>query len=154
MKIILVEDVPSLGKAGEVVQVAAGYGRNFLIPKKIALEASQANIHHLEKQRESFLKKANNEKQKAQDLAIKIENLPCTLTRPVGKNEKLFGSVTSMELQKFLSNQGISIDRRKLLLSTPIRSLGSYAVTVKLHPEVTASLKVNVLPAPLDKEKA
>ncbi len=152
MKVILIEDVPSLGKAGEVVQVAAGYGRNFLIPKNLALKASQTTIHHLEAQRETFLKKAANEKKKAEDLASKIENLDCNLTRPVGKNEKLFGSVTSMELQKFLGAQGISIDRRKISLATPIRSLGSYAVPVKLHPEVTASLKVNVLPAPLHKE--
>ncbi|MGD0623330.1 MAG: 50S ribosomal protein L9 [Thermodesulfobacteriota bacterium] len=146
MKIILMENVPSLGKAGDVVQVATGYARNFLIPKKLALEASSANIHGLDRQRESFLKKADHEKQTAADLAVKIETLSCTLGRQVGENEKLFGSVTTMDLQEFLSGQGLSLDRRKILLPSPIKSLGSFTVPVKLHPDITAHLKVNVVP--------
>lgn len=146
MKIILMENIPSLGKAGDIVQVATGYARNFLIPKKLALEASSANIHGLDRQRESFLKKADHEKQNAADLAVKIETLSCTLGRQVGENEKLFGSVTTMDLQEFLSSQGISIDRRKILLPGPIKSLGSFTVPVKLHPDVTAHLKFTVVP--------
>jgi large subunit ribosomal protein L9 len=154
MKIILIENVPSLGKAGDVVQVALGYGRNFLIPKNLALEATSANLRQLERQRESFLKKGNKEKHAAEEIAGKIENLSCTLPRPVGESEKLFGSVTSMDLQKFLSEQGISVDRRKIFLASPIKTLGSFSVPVKLHPEVSAQLKVNVVPASSGKEKA
>ena len=153
MKVILIENVPSLGKAGDVVQVAVGYGRNFLIPKKLALEATDENIHHLERQREFFLEKVGKEKQKAKDVAEKIENLLCTLTHPAGENEKLFGSITSMDLQEFLNGQGFSVDRRKILLPNPIKTLGSFTVPVKLHPEVSAQLKVNVVPAVADKAK-
>jgi len=147
MKIILIEDIPSLGNAGDTVQVAEGYGRNFLIPKKLALEASVANLRHLEQQRETFLSKATKEKQKAAELALKIEQLSCELARPAGESEKLFGSVTSMDLQKFLQEQGVSLDRRKIVLPNPIKALGAYTVPLKLHPEVTAHLKVNVVAA-------
>ncbi len=147
MKVILIENVPSLGKAGDTVQVAEGYGRNFLIPKKLALEATPANLHHFEHQRETFLSKATKEKQKAAELALKIEQLPCILARPAGESEKLFGSVTSMDVQKFLQEQGISLDRRKIFLPNPIKALGNYTISLKLHPEVTAQLKVNVVAA-------
>ena len=145
MKVILIENVSSLGKAGDIVQVAEGYGRNFLIPKKLALEASPANLRRLEQQRELFLSKATSERQKAADLAARINELPCTLARPAGENEKLFGSVTTMDLQEFLEEQGISVDRRKIVLPSPIKALGSYTVPLKIHPDVTAQLKVQVV---------
>lgn len=145
MRVILIENVSSLGKAGDIVQVAEGYGRNFLVPKKLALEATPANLRHLEQQREVFLSKATNEKQRATELAAKIEGLPCTLSRPAGENEKLFGSVTSMDLQRFLQEQGISLDRRKIFLPNPIKAIGSFTVPLKLHPEITAQLKVSVV---------
>jgi large subunit ribosomal protein L9 len=154
MKVILIEDVPSLGKAGDLVQVAPGYGRNYLIPKKQALEASPANIQLLERQKQLFLQKAGNEKQRALDLAAQIGSLPCTLARPAGESEKLFGSVTTQDLQKFLAEKGLSLDRRKIHLAAPIKTLGTFTVPVKLHPEVTAQLKVEVVPAPLAKEKS
>jgi large subunit ribosomal protein L9 len=154
MKVILIENVSSLGKAGDLAQVAEGYGRNFLIPKKLALEATAANLRHLEKQKDSFLQKATKEKHQAAELAARIEQLPCTLARPAGESEKLFGSVTTLDLNKFLQEQGISIDRRKIHLSNPIKTLGSYTVALKLHPEVTAQLKVNVVAAsPAEKDK-
>jgi large subunit ribosomal protein L9 len=154
MKVILIENVPSLGKTGDIVQVAEGYGRNFLIPKKMALEATAANLRHLDQQREVFLHKATKEKQSASDLAAKVGELPCTLARPAGESEKLFGSVTSMDLQKFLQEKGISLDRRKIFLPQPIKTLGSYSVPLKLHPEITAQLKVNVVAAsPEEKDK-
>jgi len=154
MKVILIENVPSLGKAGDLAQVAEGYGRNFLIPKKLALEATVANLRHLEQQKESFLQKATQEKHKAAELAARIEQLPCTLARPAGESEKLFGSVTTLDLNKFLQEQGISLDRRKIHLPSPIKTLGSYTVALKLHPEVTAQLKVNVVAAsPAEKDK-
>lgn len=155
MKVILIENVPSLGKAGDLALVAEGYGRNFLIPKKLALEATPANLRHLEQQKESFLQKATKEKQKALELAARIEQLPCTLARPVGESEKLFGSVTTLDLSKYLQEQGLSIDRRKIHMPNPIKSLGSYTVALKLHPEVTAQLKVNVVAAsPAEKDRA
>jgi large subunit ribosomal protein L9 len=152
MKVILIENVPSLGKAGDVVQVATGYGRNFLIPKKLALEASSANVNVLKRQQESFLKTAAGEKEKAAELAAKIETLSCSVTRQAGENEKLFGSVTSMDIQEFLTGQGISLDRRKIFLPNPIKTLGSFTVPVKLHPEVTAQLKVDVVPTAVEKK--
>jgi len=155
MKVILIENVSSLGKAGDLAQVAEGYGRNFLIPKKLALEATAANLRHLEQKKDSFLQKATQEKHKAAELAARIEQLPCTLARPAGESEKLFGSVTTLDLNKFLQEQGISLDRRKIHLPNPIKTLGSYTVALKLHPEVTAQLKVNVVAAsPAEKEKA
>jgi len=155
MKVILIEDIPSLGKAGDIVQVAEGYGRNFLVPKKLALEAVPANLRRLEQQRETFLSKATKEKQKAAELAAKLEETPCTLARPAGESEKLFGSVTAMDLQRLLQEKGISLDRRKIHLSNPIKALGSYTIPVKLHPDVTAQLKVNVVAeSPSSKEQA
>ncbi len=154
MKVILIADVPSLGKAGDLVQVAPGYGRNYLIPKKQALEASPANLRLWERQKQLFLQKAGNEKQRALDLAGHLASLPCTLPRPVGENEKLFGSVTTMDLQKFLTEKGFSLDRRKIHLPAPIKTLGSFTVPIKLHPEVIAELKVEVVPAPPAKEKS
>ena len=154
MKVILMENVPALGRAGDVVQVATGYARNFLIPKRLALEASSANIHVLESRRESFAQKADQERQNAADLAAKMETFSLTLERQVGENEKLFGSVTTMDLQEFLRGQGISLDRRKILLPNPIKSLGSFTVPVKLHADVTAHLKVNVVPATPEKKKS
>jgi large subunit ribosomal protein L9 len=146
MKVILIEPVSSLGKAGDVVQVAVGYARNFLIPKKLAIESSAANMQLLERQRESFLGKVGKERKNAQELALKIENLTFTLARPAGENEKLFGSVTSMDLQKLLAAEGITVDRRKILLSNPIKQLGSLTIPVKLHPEVLAQMKISVVP--------
>ncbi len=147
MKVILIQDVPSLGKSGDIVQVAEGYGRNFLIPKKMALEASSANLRHLEQRRDSFLSKASKEKAVAEELAKKIEELTFSISRPAGENEKLFGSVTSMDLQNELAGQGVNLDRRKIHLSNPIKTLGNYTIPVKLHPEVTAQLKVSVVAA-------
>ena len=154
MKIILIETVPALGKAGDLVQVAAGYGRNYLIPKKQALEASPANLQLLERQKQLFLQKAGNEKQRAQEMAAQIASLPCSISRPVGESEKLFGSVTSLDVQKFLSEKGISLDRRKIHLPAPIKTLGLFTIPIKLHPEVIAQLKVEVNPAPPAKEKS
>jgi len=152
MKVILIENVPSLGKAGDLVQVANGYGRNFLIPKRLALEASSANMNVLQQQQRSFLKKAAGEKEKAAELAQQIENLSCTFTRQAGEQEKLFGSVTTMDIKEFLSGQGVSLDRRKILLPNPIKTLGSFTIPVKLHPDVTAQLKVNIVPATAEKK--
>ena len=144
MQLILLEDVSSLGKAGDVVQVATGYGRNFLIPKKLALEASSANVNVLKRQQESFLKTAAGEKEKAAELAAKIETLSCSVTRQAGENEKLFGSVTSKDLSEALAAEGLEVERKKILLDEPIKSVGSYEVPVRLHPEVSTKINVEV----------
>ena len=155
MKVILIEDVSSLGKAGDTLQVAEGYGRNFLIPKKMALEATPANLRQLEQRKESFLQRSAKEKQAAEALAARIEEVSCTLSRPAGESEKLFGSVTAQDLQKHLQERGISLDRRKIHLPGPIKKLGTYTIALKLHPDVTAQVKVEVVAAsPAQKEKA
>lgn len=154
MKVILVENVPALGNAGDTVQVADGYGRNYLLPKKLALEATPANLRRLERERSTLLKKADQGKRQAAELAAQIEALSCTLHRPAGESEKLFGSVTSMDLQKFLAEQGIPLDRRKIHLSAPIKALGSYTVPIRLHPEVTAQLSVQIVRAGAEQETA
>ncbi len=152
MRIILLENIPSLGKAGEIVQVADGHGRNFLIPRKKALEATPANLRLLERQKDALLKKAGREKESAAELAARIDAVSCVLVRSVGKNEKLFGSVTSLDLHECLTSQGIEIDRRKISLAHPIKTLGTFTVPVKLHPDVTAQLKVQVNPAEKEEE--
>ncbi len=146
MKVILIENVSSLGKVGDIVQVAAGYGRNFLVPRKVAIEATPGNLQLLERQREVFLNKTQKDKKVAEELRLKIETLACTLPHKAGESEKLFGSITSKDLQDYLEQQGISIDRRKIHLPHPIKSLGSYTVPVKLHSDIIANLKVNVIP--------
>lgn len=146
MKVILIENVSSLGKVGDIVQVAAGYGRNFLVPRKLAIEATPGNLQLLERQREVFLNKTQKDKKVAEELRLKIEILACTLPHKAGESEKLFGSITSKDLQDYLEQQGISIDRRKIHLPHPIKSLGSYTVPVKLHSDIIANLKVNVIP--------
>ena len=153
MKVILIETVPSLGKAGDVVQVAVGYGRNFLIPQKKALEANSYNLSLLERQRDSFLHRIDKEKQKNAEMATNIEALTCTLERQVGEEGKIFGSVTTMDIQEFLNEHEIPVERRKILLSHPIKNLGRFTIPVKLHPEVTAQLTVEIVPAPPDKGK-
>ena len=145
MKIILIENVPSLGKAGDLVQVAPGYGRNYLIPKKQALEASPANIKLLERQKQLFLQKAGNEKQRAVEMAAQIGSLPCTLSRPVGESEKLFGSVTSQMIADSLKEKGFNLDKRIIDLEEPIKALGIYNVNVKLHQNITGKVKVWVV---------
>jgi large subunit ribosomal protein L9 len=145
MQIILLEDIPSLGKIGDVVKVSDGYGRNYLIPQKKAMPATDKSIHALEHQKRQVQQRINKTKKDAERLAQKIEGFSCTLTKPVGESGKLFGSVTSMEIEAVLKEGGMEVDRKKILLEEPIKSLGMFTVPVKLHPEVTAHLKVWVV---------
>jgi large subunit ribosomal protein L9 len=145
MQIILLEDVPSLGKIGDVVKVSDGYGRNYLIPQKKAMPATDKSIHALEHQKRQVEQRITKTKKDTERLAQKIESFSCTLTKPVGESGRLFGSVTSMEIEAVLKEGGIEVDRKKILLEEPIKSLGMYTVPVKLHPEVTAHLKVWVV---------
>ncbi len=153
MKVILIENISSLGKAGDTIQVADGYARNFLIPKKKALEATSSNIRQLDRQRDLFVNKISKEKETAVELASKIQDLSCSLSRPVGDQEKIFGSVTSQDIQEFLLAHEINIDRRKIILKTPIKTLGDFMIPIKLHPEVIAQLTVKVVPNVAEKGK-
>ena len=145
MKVILLEEIPSLGKVGDVVKVANGYGRNYLIPQRKALEATTKNVKVWERQKSLFESKLDKAKRDAEKLAMKIESLSCTVSKQAGEEDRLFGSVTTMDIEESLKREDIEIDRKKILLEEPIKELGIYTVPVKLHPEVMANLKVWVV---------
>jgi large subunit ribosomal protein L9 len=144
MQIILQEDVEKLGNRGQVVEVAEGYARNFLLPRKLALEASAGNLKRLEKMRAVFAKKEATEKEAAQKLAELLTGVSVELRRRAGDNDQLFGSVTSSDISESLAGQGFNIDKRKVALTEPIKVVGEYEIPLKLHREVTASVKLAV----------
>lgn len=144
MEVILKEDVNKLGHAGDVVKVADGYGRNFLLPQRLAIEANAANKAVIEQMKTSALRKAEQGKSGAQDLATQLEAAEVVIERKVGAADQLFGSVTSADIVAELAKQGFTVDRRKVALDDPLKSLGEYHVPVKLHREVTAHVKVVV----------
>jgi large subunit ribosomal protein L9 len=145
MQVILLEDVPSLGAVGDQVKVSEGYGRNYLIPQKKAIVATEKNMKVLAHQKRQVQHHIGRLKKDAESLAARISELSCTLTKAVGESGKLFGSVTSMEIENFLKERGIPIDRKKIVLEEPIKNVGMYTVSIKLHPEVLAQLKVWVV---------
>jgi large subunit ribosomal protein L9 len=145
MEVILQKTVNNLGEIGQVVNVAAGYARNYLFPKKLAIKATPHNMVILDRQ-ESFIKAAQAKARKeCTDLASRIERLSFTFARKSGENDRLFGSVTNADVAESLKQEGIEIDKKKIILEEPIKALGVYKVPVKLHPEVTAQLKVWVV---------
>lgn len=146
MKVILKEDVKNLGKMGDIITVAEGHARNFLLPKKFAVEALTENIKALEHQKKMIQEKAKKVKNASQDLAGKISSLTIAIKAKAGEEEKLFGSITSMDIAAALKNEGIDIDKKKISLEEPIKRLGSYAVSIKIHPEITAQLNISVVP--------
>lgn len=145
MQVILLEDVPSLGKVGDLVGVSDGYGRNYLIPKKKAILATEKSFKVLEHQKRQVQHRMERTKKDAEKTAQQIENLSCTFSKNVGESGKLFGAVTSMEIEAYLKGQGIEVDRKKILLEEPIKNLGMYSIPIKLLPEVTVHLKVWVV---------
>ncbi|HEY2861954.1 MAG TPA: 50S ribosomal protein L9 [Terracidiphilus sp.] len=145
MEVILKEDVASLGHRGDVVKVADGYGRNFLLPRKLALQATVANKKQIEEMKASAVRRSATEKVQAEALLAKLEPVVLTFTRKSGESGHLFGSVTSADIAAELANLGFDIDRRKIVLNEALKSLGSFDVAVRLHREVTAHLKVKVL---------
>ena len=145
MQVILLEDVPALGKAGESVKVSEGYGRNYLIPQKKAILATEKGINILEHQRREVQQRIGKVKKDMEKVVQQIEKLSCTFAKPVGESGKLFGSVTSMEIESFLKENGIDVDRKKIQLEEPIKNLGMFTIPIKLHPELTAHLKVWVV---------
>jgi len=146
MKVILTQDMDSLGLAGEIVEVARGYARNYLIPQKAALEATQDNIKRTETQRKNVEVKRIKLKEDALKIKERLADVVVTIAQKAGDEEKLYGSVTTMDIAEMLEKQGILIDRRKIALEKPIKSLGEFSVSVKLHPQVSAPIKVNVVP--------
>ncbi|NJC88943.1 MAG: 50S ribosomal protein L9 [Desulfuromonas sp.] len=147
MNVILTENVKGLGNMGDVVKVKPGYARNFLVPNKLAVEASTRNLNELEHHRRQLTRKAEKLSQEASVLKGRIEALECVLAHRAGDEGKLFGSVTSMEIEAALAAKGVEIDRRKILLEQPIKSLGSHEVEIKLNAGGSATLKVNVTKA-------
>ncbi|MBN2032635.1 MAG: 50S ribosomal protein L9 [Deltaproteobacteria bacterium] len=145
MKVILMQDTDSLGLAGEIVEVARGYARNYLIPTKVALEATQNNIKRTEAQRKTIEVKRIKLKEDALKIKERLADVVVTIAQKAGEEEKLYGSVTSMDIAEQLEKQGVTIDRRKIHLDKPIKSLGEFSVPVKLHPQVSAPIKVIVV---------
>jgi large subunit ribosomal protein L9 len=144
MEVILKEDVNKLGQRGDVVKVADGYGRNFLLPKKLAMEATAANKVVIEQMKQSAVRRSAKEKSEAELLVTQLNQVELVFERKVGENEHLFGSVTAAEIAHGLEGKGFTIDRRKLQLEEPLRQLGEFHVPIKLHREVTAHIKVTV----------
>ncbi|HEX6737782.1 MAG TPA: 50S ribosomal protein L9 [Vicinamibacteria bacterium] len=144
MEVILREDVDKLGRRGDVVKVAEGYGRNYLLPRGMALAVSEANKAMIAKERQAHEARLAKEKQEFESLAGRIGGLRFVAPRKVGENDVLYGSVTSGDVAEFLKAKGIEIDKRKVLLDEPIKRLGDHEVKIRLHPEVTATLKLMV----------
>ena len=145
MEIILIEDVPSLGNAGDLVKVSEGYARNYLLPRKKGVRATTASLKAVERERHSLEHKQDKLEQEAQELAQKIEEISCTVAKPAGEEGKLFGAVTAADIEEVLREQGVSVDRKKIILEEPIKNLGVYTVSLKLHPLVIAQLKLWVV---------
>jgi len=144
MEVILKEDVNKLGHRGDVVKVADGYGRNYLLPGKLAIEATIANRAVIEQMKNSAVRKSAKEKVQAEELATTLSQVELVFERKVGENDHLFGSVTSGDIAHELEKQGFTVDRRKIALEDPLKSLGEYHVPIKLHREVTSHVKVTV----------
>jgi large subunit ribosomal protein L9 len=144
MEVILREHVDNLGKRGEIVKVADGYARNYLLPRKLALPATDANRKHVERERKIVETREAQEKGQAEAIAGRLAALEIIITRRVGETDQLYGSVTAADIADFLKEKGFEVDRRKIILPEPIRAIGDHAVPLKLHREVTVPLKVRV----------
>ncbi|MCX5867140.1 MAG: 50S ribosomal protein L9 [Proteobacteria bacterium] len=145
MEVILQEDVHSLGKSGEIVKVSAGYARNYLIPRGLAMLATTRNVKVLEHQKRMVTQKIKKQEKKAQTTKETLEALSLTIRKKAGEQDKLFGAVTAMDIEEAIAKEGYAVDRRRIDLKEPIKNLGVYVVPVKLHPEVIAQVKVWVV---------
>lgn len=142
MEVILKEDVPKLGSRGDVLKVAEGFGRNFLLPKKLAIEATNANKSVIEQMKAAAVRRSAKEKSGAEELAKQFDGLEVAFLRKSGENDQLFGSVTSGDIAEALEKKSFHIDRRKIQLHEPLKSVGEFTVPIKLHKDVTTHLKV------------
>ena len=144
MEVILKEDVPKLGARGDVVKVADGYGRNYLLPRKLAIEATPGNRAVIEQMKEAAVRRLARDKADAELLAKQFDDVTLTFYRRVGEGEHLFGSVTSSDIGEELEARGFNVDRRKIQLDQPLKNLGEFPVPIKLHRDVTATVKVKI----------
>lgn len=145
MEIILIQDVKALGKKGDLVKVSDGYARNFILPKKLGLEATKQNLYDLKLQKNAEEKRRVEILEEAKELAKKLEGTKVKLTLKAGEGGKTFGSISTKEIASTVKEQaGVELDKKKIQLSEPIKNAGSYTVGIKLHPKVTAELKVEV----------
>ena len=144
MEVILREDVEKLGARGEMVKVAPGYARNFLLPRRLAVAATESNKKIGEQERQAHLRRDAKEVADATDLGKMMANLSVTISQKAGENNQLFGSVTSKDIADLLEKQGYSIERRKIILAEPIKTLGDFTVPLRLHRDVTAEITVHV----------
>jgi large subunit ribosomal protein L9 len=147
MKVILKENVEHLGSIGDIVKVAPGYARNFLLPKAFAIEATEKNAKELAHTKKHLEYKKNRVLEAAKLLAAKVEGLALSIAHQSGADDKLFGAVTNMELAEHLKSHGLEIDRKRIVLAEPIKHLGEFTAVVKIHPEVSAVLKISVTKA-------
>lgn len=145
MEVILREDIEKLGNRGQVVKVAAGYARNFLLPRRMAVEATEANKKIVEQERQAHLRREAKQKTEAEDLGKLMTGVKVTIAQKAGENEQLFGSVTGHDIATGLEKQGYTIDRRKIQLAEPIKQLGDYKVPLRLHRDVTVEVDVAVV---------
>jgi large subunit ribosomal protein L9 len=145
MEVILREHVDNLGKRGEIVKVADGFARNYLLPRKLALPATEGNRKHVERERKIMETREAQEKAGAEAIATRLATVDIAIARRVGDTEQLYGSVTAADIVDYLKSKGFEVDRRKLILPEPLKSLGEFDVPLKLHREVTVPLKVKVV---------
>jgi large subunit ribosomal protein L9 len=142
MEVILKEDVAKLGSRGDVVKVAEGYGRNFLLPRKLAIEANAGNKSVIEQMKAASVRRSAKEKGQAEELAKQFDGVSVSFQRRSGENDQLFGSVTSSDIAEALAKKGFDVDRRKIQLHEPLKTVGEFTVPLKLHKDVTAHFKV------------
>ena len=145
MEVILREDIEKLGNRGQVVKVAAGYARNYLLPKRLAVAANESNKKIVEQEKQAYLRRESKEIGDANDLAKLMGSVEVTIAQKAGENDHLFGSVTAQDIVAALEKAGYTIDRKKVNLPEPIKALGDYKVTVRLHREVSVELPVHVI---------
>ena len=145
MEIILREHVENVGKRGEIVKVADGFARNYLLPRKLALPATAGNRKHVERERKIMETREAEEKAAAEAISTRLATVDISIARRVGDTEQLYGSVTAADIVEFLKGKGFEVDRRKLILPEPLKALGEFDVPLKLHREVTVPLKVKVV---------
>ncbi len=145
MDVILIEDVYKLGKIGDLVKVKTGYGRNFLLPQKLAIAASTKNKHRLEHEKKIASFRVTKAKQACQETANALTRKPISIARRVGEQDKMFGSVTAHDIERALAGAGVTIDRKKIVLQEPIKALGDYKVPVRLMSDMTAEITLSVV---------
>lgn len=147
MKVILRENVENLGRVGDLVRVSDGYARNYLLPRNLVVMADEENVKAMEHHQRALSKKRLREQGSAQDIAKRLENFTCTISRRAGEGDRLFGSVTANDVAQVLQQEGIKVEKRQIVLDEPIKQLGEFNVSIKLHPEITSSLKVSIIAA-------